>query len=179
MVTFDKTGFLHHEKRQLTVFVQKKLISENLRVYFWLIRRAFWRNFSQLLDSNTFHKLATGKSRGIAKRIDSKQWRKSFEWIFPSNMHIPIKLKSLFLVDSAAFWKNFSQVDSIAFHKFATGQSQGIARRIDSKQWRESFEWIFRIKQCMIKTIITRKLSFWCMRQNHYSGKATNRDPPS
>ena len=89
------------------------------------------------------------------------------------------KRKSLFLVDSAAFWKNFSQVDSIAFHKLATGQSQGIARRIDSKQWRESFEWIFRIKQCMIKTIITRKLSFWCMRQNHYSGKATNRDPPS
>lgn len=89
------------------------------------------------------------------------------------------KFKSLFLVDSAAFWKNFSQVDSNAFHKLATGQSQGIARRIDSKQWRESFEWIFRIKQCMIKTIITRKLSFWCMRQNHYSGKATNRDPPS
>ena len=86
MVTFDKTGFLHHEKRQLTVFVQKKLISENSRVYFWLIRQPFGRIFhkqTQLLSTS----LQLGRARVSPGELIQNNGENLLSGYFSSNMH--------------------------------------------------------------------------------------------
>ena len=86
MVTFDKTVFLYHEKRQLTVFVQKKLIYENVKVYFWLIRQPSGRivhKQTQLLSTS----LQQGRARVSPGELIQNNGENLLSGYFSSTMH--------------------------------------------------------------------------------------------